>query len=94
MLRTHSSGAFESKLKSNMAASGLPRASCEEPCDTATANFLANKRSLHTLLLIMDAFRLDCRIPRNSSCSAQPPKMATRSAQALGTKGSATSGNE
>ena len=43
MLRTHSSGAFESKLKSNMAVSGLPRASYEEPCDTATANFLANK---------------------------------------------------
>ena len=37
---------------------------------------------------------LDCRIPRNSSCSAQPPKIATRSEQALGMKGSATSGNE
>ena len=37
---------------------------------------------------------LDCRIPRNSSCSAQPPKMATPSEQALGTKRSVTTGNE
>ena len=36
---------------------------------------------------------LDCRISRNSSCSA-PPKMATPSEQALGTKGLATTGKD
>jgi len=34
--------------------------------------------------------RLDCRIPFNSSCSGQPPKIAMPLEQALGMKGSAT----
>ena len=34
--------------------------------------------------------RLNCRIPRNSRCSVQPPKMATPSEQPLGMKVSAS----
>ncbi len=35
--------------------------------------------------------RLNCRIPRNESCSAQPPKMATRTVRSNAGTGSESS---
>ena len=93
--------------ESTLANWQLSWASCSSQLQIAQSELLIKMRrnftKLHgkehlvkfdSLVLIRKRRRLDCRIPRNSSCSAQPPKIATRSEQALGTKGSATSGNE